>query len=120
MEEFITKIKMEFEEKEREVEELKKRIDMLQNAMIILMAGKQEPIRVSRKDFVEIHDRCVGLMDDDEAIQNLLYCNGNKKANVTVQWNNLYCDCQDGAIVSNYVFPAIDEMESELEGDETV
>jgi len=119
MEEYIAKIKKEFEEKEQEVETLKKRIDMLQDAIISLMAGKQEPIRVSRIDFVAIHDKCVSLMEDAD-IEKLLYCNGNKKANVTVQWNNLYCDCQDGAIVSNYVFPAIDEMESELEGDETV
>lgn len=97
-------------------DELNMRIDMLQDAIVSLMAyGKGSQIRVPRKDFVQIHDKCVVKMDENQKIADLLY---GEKASVTVQWNGLYCDCQDGATVSNYVFPAIHEMEEELGGDE--
>lgn len=34
---------------------------------------------------------------------------------ITVHWNGIYCDCDDGATPYNYIIPAIEEVDEELD-----
>lgn len=74
-----------------------------------------EDIEVSRQDFVDIYSAAVGemfeKMDEDEDIDDSpIY-----GKDVTVHWNGIYCNCEDGASVYNYIIPAIEDVMSEID-----
>lgn len=106
----------------REIETLKDRIEMLQEAL--LEATTPIPStdkRVSRVDFVEMWNTCCSKMWDEEEknIENGPYTNKIYGTDVYVHWNGLYCDCTDGATVANNILPAIMEVDDDLGGEET-
>ena len=119
MEEYIAKIKKEFEEKEQEVETLKKRIDMLQDALIeATIPSQQKDKQVTRKDFTEMYNKCVARMFDEDAkgIENGPYDKKIYLNHMYVHWNGMYCDCSSGAIIANEMIPTIESIDDE-EGD---
>ena len=82
-------------------------------ARILPKEGETGDKRISRKDFVALHNFMVRQMDnvseDFTEDNNAIYGH-----NVTVHWHGFYCDCVDGAQPANYIFPAIKELDDEL------
>lgn len=75
-----------------------------------------EDIKVTCKQFCDFRDIAEQLMfsgTEDEGERFGVY--GKP---VTVHWNGMYCDCNDGALPSNYIFPALRELDEELEEEE--
>ena len=101
----------------REIENLKSRIDMLQEALLKITSEKKEDsinkdIRISRKDFVTLWEKCTENNKDGEfRYEDLVY-----GKNVTVHWNGFYCDCVDGAVAYNNIITSITSVDDE-EGD---
>lgn len=77
-------------------------------------------IYISRKQFVEMHDvEAFELLDkESEKHDSKLtpddYENPIYGYDVTVHWHGMYCNCGDGAVPSNYIFPAIIKCNEEL------
>lgn len=102
-----------------EIEDLKRRIDMLQDAMIeATIPSQQKDKQVTRKDFTEMYNKCVGRMfhEDDKEIENGPYGKKIYLNHMYVHWNGMYCDCGSGAIISNEMIPTIKSIDDE-EGD---
>lgn len=100
-------IKRENEKLKTENEQLKK--------LILEMEKKTETkdIKITRKQFCDFRDIAEQLMfsgTNDEGERFGVY--GKP---VTVHWNGMYCDCNDGALPSNYIFPALRELDEELD-----
>ncbi len=77
--------------------------------------SRSEDIEVSRQDFVDIYSAAVGemfeKMDEDEDIDDSpIY-----GKDVTVHWNGIYCNCEDGATVYNHLIPGIEGVISEID-----
>ena len=96
---------------EREIEELKKRCEMLQNAVMKLTAHPtvQADIRVAKLDFLQMYDKAVADMFDrpDDDINDIY------GYPVTIHWHGMYCDCSDGATPTNYIISALQELTEE-------
>jgi hypothetical protein len=72
---------------------------------------RSEEVKVSRQDFVNTYKAAVDEMfENPEDDENEIY-----GKNVTVHWNGIYCDCEDGASVYNYIIPAIEDVMSEID-----
>lgn len=75
--------------------------------------------RLTRREFVRIHDEAVNKMFDGENGETL----GIYGKDVLVYWNGFYCNCADGAQASNYIFPAIfdecEELDDEYDEEQT-
>lgn len=102
-------VKKENEKLKAENEQLKK--------LLLQMEKKTETkdIKVTCTQFCDFRDIAEQLMfngTEDEGERFGVY-----GKNVTVHWNGMYCDCYDGAVPSNYIFPAIREAveDGELE-----
>ena len=70
-------------------------------------------IKVSRSDFVKMHDMAVNEMFETNSEENDVYGH-----NITVHWHGMYCSCSDGATPSNYIIPAIVDCDNELDWEE--
>lgn len=104
-----------------EVKNLKTRIDSLQNAIIDLVSPvPPAEKRVTRKDFLEIYNKCLSGMFEDQ--ENGIWESEHKKKiygkDITVHWNGIYCDCYDGATPCNHIIPGIKSLDEELSGEE--
>lgn len=100
------------------VEKFKKEYNDLLNlvARILPQANETEDKKISRKDFVMLHEYMVKQMDnvaDNFTKEN----NAIYGHEITVHWHGFYCDCSDGAIPANNIIPAIQSVDDE-EGDE--
>lgn len=106
------------------IEKLNKRIAMLQDALIEMStSNKPNDYRISRKDFIEIYNKCVCRMFDSGNTKNgisyedVIYSNA-----MTIHWNGMYCDLTSGACIANHIIPGImgvDEEDDEEEYDYT-
>lgn len=105
----------------RSFEELIKRIDMLQDALIE-MGKTNEPkdMRVSRKDFVQIYNKCVSRMFDecDAQIEQTPYENMIYSNPMTIHWKGMYCNLSSGACIANNIIPGIEGVDEDEEGSE--
>lgn len=102
------------------IDALRKRIDMLQDALIeAISPTPKKDLRVTRKDFIQMYDKCTSRMFDD--FDKGIEGGPNEKKiynnDVTVHWNGIYCDCSDGAIAWNHIIEGVKGVDSE-EGDE--
>ena len=90
------------------VEEIEKSNEMLRKAMIHLTGkGNTTDIKVSRSDFIKMHEMAVNEMFEN-----------NSEDNITIHWHGMYCSCSDGATPSNYIIPAIVNCDEELDWEE--
>lgn len=88
--------------------------EMLRKAMLQLTnKGNKTDIRVSRSDFVKMHEMAVKEMFEGNSEKNNVY-----NYEVTVHWHGMYCNCSDGTTPSNYIIPAIIDCDNELDGEE--
>lgn len=97
----------------KEINNLKR---MLMSLLHRLGKNKEKDIKVTRKEFVELYEKAVdcmfdnldnGIEDDDK---NEIYGH-----DVTVHWHGLYCNCLDGAAVSNHIIPGIKGLMEEYD-----
>lgn len=96
------------------VKELETSNEMLRKAMLQLTGkGNTTDIKVSRSDFVKMHDMAVNEMFETNSEENDVYGH-----NITVHWHGMYCSCSDGATPSNYIIPAIANCDEELDWEE--
>ena len=102
-----------------EIENLKDRIDMLQDALIeATIPGQHKDQQVTRRDFIEMYNKCLdGMFDEDNKdIENGPYEKKIYLNHMYVHWNGMYCDCSSGAIIANEMIPTIESIDDE-EGD---
>lgn len=112
--------RMEREHKDR-IEEYEKRLDLMQSAIKQLMkeGTPSEDVRVARLDFVAIYNKALeemfDIMEEEMAtdktpddVPNDIYGH-----DITVHWHGIYCNCGDGAIPTNIIIPAIEEIDNE-------
>ena len=98
------------------IEELTKRIEIMQSAIFQLMkeGTPTEDTRVARADFVAIYNKALEEMfdnfekDNSDETPNDIYGH-----DITVHWHGLYCNCGDGATPTNTIIAAIEECDSE-------
>lgn len=100
------------------VEELEKEYNNLLNlvARVLPHEKETEDKKISRKDFVMLHEYMVKQMDnvaDNFTKEN----NAIYGHEITVHWHGFYCDCSDGAVPANNIIPAIQSVDDE-EGNE--
>lgn len=87
---------------------------MLRKAMLQLTdEGNTTDIKVSRSDFIKMHEMAVNEMFETNSEENDIYGH-----NITVHWHGMYCSCSDGATPSNHIIPAIVECDNELDMEE--
>ena len=98
------------------IEKLNKRIAMLQDALIEMSTStKPNDYRISRKDFIEIYNKCVCRMFESGNTKNgisyedVIYSNA-----MTIHWNGMYCDLTSGACIANHIIPGIKGIEEEV------
>ena len=102
-----------------EIEDLKDRIDMLQDALIeATVPGQHKDQQVTRRYFMEMYNKCVARMfeEDEKGIENGPYDKKIYLNHMYVHWNGMYCDCSSGAIIANEMIPTIKSIDDE-EGD---
>lgn len=102
-------------EKERDIAECLKRIELMQSAIKDLLKehGPHTDTRVSKLDFITIYNKALNeffdIMENNtgdetpDEIDNKIYGH-----DFTVHWHGIYCNCGDGAAPSNYIIPAIE------------
>lgn len=100
------------------VEELEKEYNNLLNLVARVLPHEKETgdKKISRKDFVMLHEYMAKQMDnveDDFTKEN----NAIYGHHITVHWHGFYCDCSDGAVPANNIIPAIQSVDDE-EGNE--
>lgn len=107
-------------EHEREIKYLTRRIELLQKALTELIHNDNHgchDVRVSKADFLEMYQKAL-----DEMFDNMEKPNCDELPNdiyghdITVHWNGIYCNCGDGAVVSNNLIPGIEGV---LDEDDT-
>lgn len=104
----------------KENRDYKKEYEELLNFLpkIVARENQTTDLRLSRKDFIKLHEYGVEQMDfvidNFEERNNLVYGN-----NITVHWMGYYCDCYDGASPANYIIPAIKEIDEEFGNEES-
>ena len=96
------------------VEEIEKSNEMLRKAMIHLTGkGNTTDIKVSRSDFIKMHEMAVNEMFENNSEENDVY-----GYNITIHWHGMYCSCSDGATPSKYISSAIVNCDEELDLEE--
>lgn len=112
----------ELERMEREhldrIEELTKRIEIMQSAIYQLLKDETplDGTRVARADFVAIYNKALQEMFDSfekECEEGTELPNDIYGYDITVHWHGIYCNCGDGATPSNIIIPAIEECDNE-------
>lgn len=115
------KAQIQYLENIRSSEELIKRIDMLQDALIE-MGKTNEPkdMRVSRKDFVQIYNKCVSRMFDecDAQVEQTPYEDMIYSNPMTIHWKGMYCNLSSGACIANNIIPGIEGVDEDEGGSE--
>ena len=102
-----------------EVEHLRQRNKMLEEAVASFMSKTESnpgsEVLVPRTTFCNIYNGMVATMLDtvDDAEKSPVYTK-----DMYVSWNGIKCNCQNGAAVSNYIVSAIEDIEDEYDGDE--
>lgn len=102
----------------REIETLKGRIDMLQDALIAAVSPlPQQDKQIPRRDFIEIYNKCVSRMfeEDERGIGDGPYEKRIYGNDMTIHWNGMYCNCGSGAIIANEIIPGIEGVEEDEE-----
>ena len=101
-----------------EIENLKTRIESLQDVIVGRTAPSSSDQRVTRKDFVAIYEKVIkGLENENENdIEDGACFNQIYGKDFTVHWNGIYCDCLDGCNPCNYLIPAIENIEEDSDG----
>lgn len=97
-----------------EIKKLKEENEQLKK-LLLQMEKKTdtEDIKVTRKQFCDFRDIAEQLMFNGTEDEGERFgCYGK---DVTVHWNGMYCNCEDGAAPSNYIFPAILELDEECD-----
>lgn len=111
------KKQIEYLENIRSIDTYKTRINLLQNALINkTSSNKTTDSRVSRSDYIEIYKKCTDRMfeeTENQIYKDMLYNNAT-----TIHWNGIYCDCSSGAQIYDYVIDCIENIDSELNGEE--
>lgn len=114
-EEYVEMLKVNKETVKEDGRDYKKEYKELLNFLpkIVVRENQTTDVRLSRNDFVKLHNYGVEQMDmvseNYTTENNLVYDN-----NVTVHWMGYYCDCLDGAQPANYIFPAIKDLDDEM------
>ena len=105
----------ELETAKKKIKELEVANKMLRNAILQLTKNKRETVdvRVSRKDFLKLHEVAVDELFEFQHEDNDIY-----GYPVTVHWHGIYCDCSDGATPSNHIIPGILSCDEELDEEE--
>lgn len=118
------KAQIKYLENIRSSEELIKRINMLQDALIEMgKTNTPKDMRVSRKDFVQIYNKCVGRMFDEcdsannetnqTPYEDMVYSNP-----MTIHWKGMYCNLSSGACIANNIIPGIEGVDEDEDGEE--
>lgn len=105
-------------EKLRNYEYLEQRIDKLQDALIDAVTPiPQQDVLVPRKDFIEIYNKCVSRMfeENERGIGDGPYEKRIYGNDMTIHWNGMYCNCGSGAIIANEIIPGIEGVEDDEE-----
>ena len=98
--------------------DLKKQINTLRKLLFKILSEQNngtEDIKLSRKDFLEVYyqaNKYVCDCDDNYA-EDALEETGLYGKDMTVHWNGIYCNCTDGAVIANYLIPAIKDIDEE-------
>ena len=104
-------------EHNEEIKTLTRRIELLQTAITELIHNTNHgshDVRVSRTDFLEMYQKAL-----DEFFDNMEKPNCDELPNdiygkdFFVHWNGIYCNCGDGAAISNYLIPGIEGINEE-------
>lgn len=93
------------------VNEIQKEYNELLNLIARILPNEKETSdkKISRKDFIALHNYMVQQMDlVSEANDAPVY-----QSSFKVHWHGYYCDCSDGAVAANVMIPAIKEVEEE-------
>ncbi len=106
-------------EHEQDIKTLTRRIELLQTAITDLIHNENRchDVRVSKTDFLEMYKKALDVFFDNmekpnfDELPNDIY-----GKDFTVHWNGIYCNCGDGAIVSNNLIPGIEGV---LDEDDT-
>lgn len=102
----------------KEIENLKIRVETLQEVIVNRSLSSSSDYRVSRKDFIEIYDKVTEGWNKeiDNNIDNGPCENQIYGKDFTIHWNGIYCDCLDGCHPCNYLIPAIKDIDEDAEG----
>ena len=105
--------KQNIREKEHneEIKTLMRRIELLQTAITELIHNTNHgshDVRVSKTDFLEMYQTALDYMWEHDDEENDIY-----GKDFFVHWNGIYCNCGDGAAVSNYLIPGIEGINEE-------
>ena len=102
----------EYEDLRREAENS----EALESAVVkLLKYFKRKPtedVEVTRKEFIATYNAAVSNMfenDDNGIDENEIY-----GYDVTVHWHGIYCNCEDGATVTNTVIDGVEGCSDEL------
>lgn len=68
-------------------------------------------IKVSREQFLNMYESALQDMFDNPVKED----NDIYSYPVSVHWHGIYCDCDDGAVPTNYIIPAIKNVCKELD-----
>lgn len=106
-------------EHEHDIKKLTRRIELLQTALTDLLHNENRchDVRVSKTDFLEMYNKALDVFFDNmekpnfDDLPNDIY-----GKDFTVHWNGIYCNCGDGAVVSNNLIPGIEGV---LDEDDT-
>ena len=63
---------------------------------------------VTREKFLEKYNKELGKDDHGKIYGN----------DVTIHWNGMFCTCEDGATAYNYIISGLEDVISELDGEE--
>lgn len=91
-------------EKDEHTLDYERRLELMQTALIKLTQKTDtvpSGVRVSKADFIAMHNAAVRDMDGNE--DNDIY-----GYDFTVHWHGIYCNCSDGATPANHIVPAIE------------
>ena len=99
-------------EHNEEIKTLMRRIELLQTAITELIHNENHgshDVRVSKTDFLDMYQKALDVFFDNmekpncDELPNDIY-----GKDFTVHWNGIYCNCSDGAVVSNNLIPGIE------------
>lgn len=85
-----------------------------ENGMVMMTEFEYDQLikkdkKLTRKEFITAFNSSIDYMFATNDTSNIY---GKE---VTVHWNGYYCSCSDGATPSNYIIPAIQDCDEELD-----
>lgn len=99
---------------EEEFAKLNEKNDILKSAVIKMLkqlkANTTEDAELTPYEFLAVYNAAVEKMFETYDDDNEIYGH-----DVTVHWHGLYCNCQDGATVTNTVIDGLEECAKEID-----